>query len=198
MPIGVEVKTVGDLLACITSRRFVENQLGGLQDCYGFWYLLVEGQYMAGEDGELLIWRGRWVQPTWGSSGWLYRRVAHWLTSMVVQGGARLLQTRDRAETIAALHAEYTWWTAEDWSEHTAVREHAWSSGIRRGNTRPPTLARMLAQLKSLGPKRAMAACTHFKGLDAVQGACAELWQEVPGVGKATARAVVKELEELT
>src|SRR5262245_22382982 len=117
--VGVELKTIGDLLSCITSQRFTGHQLPGLQDTYSVSYLLVEGLWKCGKSGELLVHRhGGWSEVGWGKKKWSYSEVEHWLSSVEQQGGVCLWRTANRDETVAVIHARYSWWASKDWRDH--------------------------------------------------------------------------------
>lgn len=189
-PVGVEVKTLGDLLSCIANGRFAGHQLGGLKDCYQVVYLLVEGQWKPGEQGELLSWKGSWREVPWGKRKWLYRNVSHWLATMREKGGVTVLRTANRAETVQALHDEYTWWTADEWEEH---RSHLQFDRSRSPSlVRPSGAMRMAAEVPGIGWRRAAAVARHFKTPRRMANASVEEWQEVEGVGKTLAEKAVR------
>ena len=189
--VGVELKTVGDLLSCIVSQRFTAHQLPGLQDCYSVRYLVVEGIWKPGATGELLLGKGGgfWHTVSWGCKKWAYREVAHWLSSVEQQGGMCLWDTDDREETAAYIHSIYTWW-AKAWTEHKTVRSahqelKPYPTCNRLALVRPKTpsrLGRMYAQV--FGWETGAAVEQKFPRLSDAVAADDATWLKVPGVGK--------------
>jgi ERCC4-type nuclease len=108
--VGVERKSIGDLLRVIADNRFVSEQLPCLATTYNRVYLLVEGRYKKDpESGLLLIPAGnRWKPVLWGRrNGWTYAEVERWLTSRE-ENGIRLRRTNGPTETAQQLTEMYT------------------------------------------------------------------------------------------
>lgn len=116
IPIGVERKKVPDVLQCIQDNRFSGHQLPGLLACYQVVYLIVEGDYGCGRDGDLTL-HGR--KLPWGRKNWKYAALENWLNTMELRAGIHIRRTRDEAMTVALIHSLYSWWQ-EDWVDHRA------------------------------------------------------------------------------
>lgn len=58
VPVGIEIKAIGDLIQCMTDDRFVGHQLPGLRNTYEQTYLVIEGLYRPGADGVLEVPHG--------------------------------------------------------------------------------------------------------------------------------------------
>lgn len=190
--VGVEHKTVSDVINCITSQRFTGHQLPGLQDVYAPWaYLLVEGEWRVGKAGELLIERksGWWAPPPNGRKSWMFRDLAHWFSTVVNQGGMRLVHTASREESLAWIHSEYTWWTSKQWGEHKTIAKAHFQPARKPSSGRfelvqpkkTSRLERLYAQL--FGWELASEVMQTFPSLGQALAASDKQWLRIKGVG---------------
>jgi ERCC4-type nuclease len=143
--IGVEIKALGDLLRCISDKRYVGHQLPGLLARFNLVYLLIEGVMTAAETRELLRLKrpgfmgsalpaegrdaGTWMAAPFGTRPWRYEDVVSWLMTQENksrerddQAELRLAFTADRRGTAAWLAALHHWWTSKAYEEHRAHR----------------------------------------------------------------------------
>lgn len=195
MPIGVEIKTISDILKCIGDGRFAGHQLPGLVSEYDYYWLVTEGVYRADPDTGILqhYSRGGWKESTIGSRRYMYRELEQWLLTMSIRGGVRVHRTSSRNETASFLRHLYSWWTAKDWSDH---RSHLVAHSSFTPDTAllvRPSLSRMVAkELPGIGWERAEAVAKAFPTV--VEMAVAEVddWEHIPGIGKKTAEKVVR------
>lgn len=193
---GLEYKTLGDALNCLTNGRFAGHQLPGLQDSYHIVYLLVEGRWKPGPNGELQVYRwGRWVSAEGGGrAGWKYSQVDKWLENMSIQAGVRVLRAADVEETVQMVHDRYAYW-CEGLDLHTSHLK--WSDLPFAGPVSwyRPTVGEAMAKcLPGVGEDKARAAMEHFKSIKKMVNGSVEEWMEIEGVGKKIAERVVKEL----
>lgn len=191
--IGVEYKTLGDLLSCIVSGRFADVQLPGLRQAYELSWLLVEGIWRPGPNGELHTFTyGKWQSAPWTSKTWRIGDLNHWLTTMEVIGGVHIARTASRVESAYWLKSLYSWWTAkqfEDHNSHRALKDPTLASNPFRVDV--PLVERVAACLPGIGPKRATAVAEHFGSVSTLANAGVEAWEEIDGIGKTTASKVV-------
>jgi ERCC4-type nuclease len=203
VPVGVEIKKLDELLTCITTKRFSGHQLPGMVDSFQFIYLLVEGLWKCGKEGELLEYRnGGWRPVVHGAKHWQYRTLRHWLTTLKVRRGIHVLECGSMSEGAAALKCEYTWWTGDDFEAHdsdveldiTQVQPRG-TSLVRSERRRPTTAVKMAAQLPKIGKDKAWIVADHFKHSvrEMVMAGRAE-WLEIAGVGPGIADQAMKEL----
>lgn len=196
-----ERKRVGDLLRVIADGRFVAEQLPCLLDTYERVYLLVEGRYKRGEDGHLLIPRGRdWMPVTWGRrGGWTYAEVEHWLSSREEEG-LHVVHTGSPTETAHYLKEKDTWLGKEKHRSGGAV----YIAPIR--SVTPPTLTRKIASLlPGVGQERSAAVADAFSSVVEMVGTASAIadsdrpenakamlsrWTAIPGIGKTTAMKI--------
>lgn len=173
--VGVEIKKVNDLLACILDNRFTGLQLPRMmEDGYGIIYLLVEGVTRPSPEGLIqkgLVIPGRdprvkIVKFLDAHRRLMYQGVDGFLTTLEQKAGVIVLRTFDEAETVATLRSRYLWWQKE-WDQHKsltpmlkllktatrAVREETRTDVLQL--TQTSTIRKMLAQIPEIGWKRA-------------------------------------------
>lgn len=133
--IGCERKALSDLVSSIDSRRLSGSQLIGLLDSYDYIYLVVEGEWRAGEAGELEVrksvkgkwgWYGLEARGRRGRNGttptMLYREVSNYLQTLTLKCGVNVVRTRDHRETAAWAAGTYRWFQKQ-WDEHRSHEE---------------------------------------------------------------------------
>ncbi len=195
--VGVEFKSGGDLLRCIIDGRFADVQLPGLLSNYNEATLLYEGYFTVLEDGGLGL---NTHQVTYGDkNGWQYRRLNHWLAT-VRHTGIFVDHTTTRAETLAWIHAEYTWWTSKEWEEHKSIRAKFTPPKVSKSAfipACPPSRQQrvMMELCHGMGWEKAEAAARHFGSVKAAVNASAKEWEQVEGIGKVLAKRIVEEVE---
>lgn len=122
--VGAERKIITDLIASMRSNRLSGFQLPRLLDAYGFVYVVIEGIWQCGKNGEIEVYggtrRGRqggWIPLRMGSRGVLYREVDHYLATLEHRVGVTVKYTANREQTVAYLVSRYKWWE-KDWYKH--------------------------------------------------------------------------------
>lgn len=122
--VGVERKTVHDLVQCMRDKRFSGYQLPGLLRTYDWVYLVVEGVTRAGKSGALEFLHHRdWLVLRVGSRSILYREVDHFLATMQHVCGLTVKETGSQEQTAAYVVSRYHWWTDKLWAQHDSYRE---------------------------------------------------------------------------
>jgi ERCC4-type nuclease len=196
VPIGVEIKRIGDLLTSITTGRLSGYQLPKLINEYRHAWLLIEGQYRSGAEGLLETRQGAvWAPHALGRSPWTYREVEAFLTTLEVRAGVHVRRAWNRGETAALVAMLYQWWTAKGYDEHRA-HQAMYSPAMDAGLLYKPSLARRVAaELPGIGIGKSGAVADRFKTVRRLVGASEEEWQEVPGIGKTLAKRISDALE---
>src|SRR3989304_1846211 len=118
--IGIERKSIGDLLNSITSGRFAGHQLPGLLNSYGVVYIIVEGLYRPGGSGLLETRQGSGWAPINRGRRWMYTDVECWLTTMEQKAGLFTRRSPGPTETAAIIIGLYRWYTSKDYEDHRA------------------------------------------------------------------------------
>lgn len=185
VPVGVELKAIGDLLRVVADGRFAGHQLLGLKRNYGRIYLVVEGLISEGEDGQLLVRRGpAWAPVSWGRRVWRYAEVVSWVATMEEVAGLRVRHTASRRGTAQLLVHLYNWWTKKEYAEH---RSHLADYTVPPppGWLVPPNLVtKMAKEIPGFGWERGRAVGQHFKSPREMTNAPASEWAAIKGVGK--------------
>jgi ERCC4-type nuclease len=203
--VGVELKTLGDVLQCITTGRFAGHQLPGMRASYDESWLVVEGQWRPGREGvleELKTKTNFWVRAGMGR-GWMYRDLASWLVRMAVDGGIHVYKTRDREETVRFVAALYGSWT-KPYREHNSLKQFV-DYKARKGNDpkspadaaefRKPSFVRRVAkEVKGVGWEKSVAVEEKFKTVYDMALAEEREWAEIEGIGPTIAARAVAEI----
>lgn len=192
--VGVERKTIGDLLSCIADGRFAGHQLIKLHESFDVVWLLVEGEYIADPYGELLVTdrTGTFKPVPWGKRAWMHKAVEKYLSTMTHRGGVLVKNTQDRPDSADWIRAEYGWWQEpiEEHKSHRAFHNHNLMDKV---NLVKPSLVRRWAnELPGIGWERSLGVDKHFKAPAEMVLADAKEWASIDGIGKKTAEAVVE------
>jgi ERCC4-type nuclease len=200
---GVEIKKLGDALSCMADGRLV-TQLRKMHEDYDYVYFLLEDDIRCDpKTGNLQRrlskkqasgkWSEFWVDAMFGNKQIMqYTTFAQWLMSVQLQGGARLLRSRDRQETAAWIGALYRTFV-KPWDEHKSMKQFDTSS--KPSLVKPSVAAEVAHALApGVGWERAMAAAKHFGSVRAMLEATEKQWKEVPGIGKEIARRIVESI----
>jgi ERCC4-type nuclease len=190
MMIGVERKRLGDMLQSMVSGRFSGYQLVEMCDMYQVMFLLVEGLYRPDPDTGLLqeLRRGSWVPAGHGTRKFMYKDLSHFLTTISVMTGVRVIRSSTYHETVQILADLFSWWNDKQFKEH---RSH-----LQMHNTRPPTLRKpplrrcVANELPSVGWERSKAVMESFPSTFDMVNATVEQWMEVTGIGKGIAEKI--------
>lgn len=194
--IGIELKTVSDVLSCLKDGRFAGHQLPGMRRAYDYIYLIIEGGYRANVDGllEVIAGRGKWVIHSHGGAT-MWRDLENWITTMEAKTNLNVRKTYNRRETVALVKALHSWWVNKEWGKH---RSHLTfdRSGAPSLPIPPSLLRRMAAQLPRVGWSKSIAVEGHFKTIKEMVLASEKTWQEIEGIGKILSKKIVEGLNE--
>lgn len=212
--IGIEVKSITDLVGSLDTGRLQATQIPGMLRTYTESWLLIHGSYGPGDTPgpgcqfpPLMVRRGmRWEPWTLGKRTFPYSYPAKFLHTLS-QCGVKLWRVKDDAEAAVWIATLAAWWS-EPWSEHTSMRvldrsqKRGRSSGGSNSGTRRASIMQTFddktmrriefaSALPGLGYERAVAAARHFQSPRAMTVATSRQWQEVPGIGKGLAKSIV-------
>lgn len=155
--IGVERKTVGDLIESMRGRRLSGHQVRLLSSCYDLQFIIVEGQFRPNPETHLLETRtqdwGRWYNGH--GKPIHYGEVASYLIGLEANG-LQVTRTYSESETAAWVVWLYKYWQKE-WTSHTSLRSiYAPPPSRPAGKMtwEEPTLAmKMIAQIQGMDQK---------------------------------------------
>jgi ERCC4-type nuclease len=196
VPVGVELKTVPDAIACMRSGRFATNQAPEMLRIFDVRYFIVQGVYRNGPQGwiEIMKW-GKWY-PSIPSVPYIALR--HWLTSIRFLG-FQVVELGYERDVVDWLLAEFSWWQKD---EHTSLRQADFGGGALVG-VEPPRVRnswarKMLRAVPMLGWGRSRAAAQHFGCIKTAVNASVDEWCAVEGIGKGLANQIVAGFEQDT
>lgn len=192
--IGVEVKSIHDLISSMNTGRLQGTQLPTMVEYYQVRWLLVYGMWRPDRRGQLEIQRGNaWKMMRLGSRIVPYSYLESFLFDVETIGVSVKVVPDEgtAAQWLACLHR---WWSKE-WVKHKGLRAFDQSHEISlMPSMDAPMLvrAKVASKLPGLGFERATAAAKHFPSVTAMVNANVTEWMEVPGVGKVVAKAIVE------
>lgn len=195
--VGVEYKTVEDVIKCIGDGRFAGHQLPGLLQTYNYVWLMVAGRVRSGQGGILQVSHisGRWFDAGFGGRQFRYSDYDHWLTTIELRGGVRVKRVGDGMEAAASLSAMYRWWTAKEWEDHRGHLGFDTTRDLESALLRKPSLLRRLAkELPGIGWTKSASVASQFSTTIDMVAASETEWANIPGIGKTMARKIRKEL----
>lgn len=198
--IGIERKRIEDLMESMTSKRLSGHQLLGMSDLYDYGYLIVEGLWKPGLNGEVLISN----RGGWASKQTPYRAIDNYLTTLELRAGLMVRRTGMPEETVFAVVDLYRYWTEKLWKEHRSHDEiYAPGSEGRHVDARR---LRLVARNITLAQKTAENIACQLPGIDRrardvakffgyrstrIVNAGVDEWVKA-GIGKGTAEKIVK------
>lgn len=197
--IGVEVKSVTDLISSMQTGRLQGTQLPGMLATYDVNWLLYYGKVRPGRAGELEIQkRGKmWQQMKLGGRAVPYGYLQSFLHDLTVSG-MDVAHVYDEDEAAAWLYCLHRWYS-KPWREHKGLhafdrsRELSLMPGVDAATL---MRAKVAAALPGLGFQRAVAAARYFGTIAKMIAATEEDWLKVEGIGKVVAGAVVRTINE--
>lgn len=186
--VGIERKTLRDLIGSLESGRLAGHQLPGLIASYNVVYLIVEG--ISRNYGGNLEER---VGKAWKGLNISGKGFDGYLNTLSTIAGITVLRTPYLEATAELIYHLYLWW-AKGWEKH---KSHLGFCHIRPPYAllRPPSLLRSVAkELPGVGWERSAAVEKKFKSILEMAEATEEDWRDIPGIGKILARQIVKAL----
>lgn len=201
--VGIERKTLGDLLTCIRDGRYIAHQLPGMKNTYELVYLLIEGRYRYNWGGWIEVPRGKgWGPPHGTSSPPMASMLEHFLTSREVQNGVRVIYADTLDESACLIHHKYTYGLV-DWESHNSSHAFDESSDLVVGfRATPPDIAYQVAsRLDGIGVKKVGAVTRALPSVEQMVMAKVDEWANIEykdkhgkprKLGAATAEKIVK------
>ena len=198
MMVGVERKRMEDLVNSMQDRRLSGHQLRGMKSTYSYCYLLIEDMYRPSRSGPVERWSNGSFQPVYARrEGVLYQQLDSYLCSLTLRAGVEVVRSANLQETAAILASRYKNWQ-KPWDSHHS-HDAIYAPGPDIVSSR-----KALGVVRSPGPVELVA--SQLPGIDRKAWLCGEKWDRVvdmvnaglddwmsiEGVGKVTARKIVK------
>jgi ERCC4-type nuclease len=195
--VGIERKRIGDLVSSIDTGRLAGHQLIGLLNSYHEIYLLIEGIWRTGSNGEIQTYKGKSWKPLIrkGNTTWTFKAVTKYINTLMVQQGIRVWITGNLGESGRYLSNLYHWWKMP-WEKHTAINQLHKAPNPRDTLVKPSFLRRALAELEGVGWKRSGIIAAQVKTLHELCHMSVEDLMKLEGVGKVTAKSIRKEVRK--
>lgn len=191
--IGVERKTLHDLLNCICDGRLNEQRIG-MKHMYALSFLMVEGHWKP-HDGNGALMEGFNGGVSWGyckhRAHMPYESVYNYLASMAL-AGMIVTYSRDLFHTCYNIRCLFRYFQKR-WDDHLAGRE-LHKVAIPTMNARAPLVLKWATDLTDIGIKTGDLAARRFKNGYNLARADEEEWLTIPGVGVKTAQQIVREI----
>jgi len=194
--IGVERKTVHDMLDCIRDSRFTQ-QRQKMVKMYGISFLILEGYIHPHEDGRLFqLYNGK----TWGPSLFsnrpvMYSTIYRYLLSISL-ANVIITQSRDMSDTAYNVVEMYHYFQKR-WEDHTSMIQTQ-RLNIPSLDLKPSLTRRWAEELTGIGTKMGLAAEAHFRTPIRLATADETDWLSMNGsgvrLGVKTAQQIVAEI----
>lgn len=188
----IERKRIDDLIQSMQSHRLSGHQLPGMARQYDYCYLVVEGIWRRGKEGNVEVLTNGWV-----SRGLSYRAITSYLSTLQLRAGVNVWQTTNEYDTVGWVVDTYRWWTQKKWDEHNAHEAVYAPADTNQGQGRKLSfkprevrLAEKIAlQLPGIADKRASE--KKLQGfIEKLLGVGKDRWEKEGGVGKSTAQKI--------
>lgn len=126
--VGIERKTIGEMVGDDSQRRFVGHQLPGLIERYDYRFLIVEGltkvdphwgSLLEGKEvkqGKMVVW----FEAGWGRGRQTFEHYTKRDLTLRLKAALHVLRSANREETAFLLHALYGWFQ-KDWKAHKSA-----------------------------------------------------------------------------
>lgn len=193
MCIGVERKTLHDMLHCIDDGRFAGFQLPGMRQLYNKSYLILEGAWRNDEQGYLMegFKGGSWGYCKYRSSSVRYEKLFRYLLSVQL-GGVTVIHSRDIEQTAFNLIEIYCYFQ-KAWKDHRSLQTLQEISLPTIGD-KPSVTREWAARLEGIGQVHSLAAEKLFRTPIALAKSSEIDWMRIPGIGIKTAKSVIRQI----
>lgn len=198
--VGVEFKTLSECVDALRSGRLVGYQLPGMfgpQGIYDVAWLLVEGEWKAGDGGAMLVpkWRRRghleWTPMPGGMSADEYLKR---LNTLIQRHGLNVWPSQNRDQTLAWIQAQYRWWEDGEHAHDSGTALYQRPIGI--GFTAVSDPQRAIAAWPGVGLKWSSAALATFLTVEGAATASTEAWASLEHAGKRFGNARAERLRQ--
>ena len=204
--IGVERKTVSDLVNSISTGRLSGHQLIGLLNQYQVVYLVVEGLWRANpRTGALQVFRGekgkggRWRDLSHGARKFTAAALVGYMTTLDHLCGVSVRGTSSPRETALYITWLCSWWQ-KGWEAHKAHKQYHKGAfrGVKGGAVSlvpPSLLQRVASELPGIGYEKSCRVADYFDSVTSMCLASQEDWTEIEGIGKVLAKKIMEALQ---
>lgn len=193
--VGLELKTLSDMLASMRSGRYID-QMRRMKMDYEYCYLLIQGSYAPSDNGFIQTpARGGWGilnlmsrdQKHAGGSRdpFIYSELDKFLSSLEVIENIIVRKASTKLDAAQQIVDLYTWWQ-KDFAAHASTK----SVKLQAENMiykRASVLRMVAAQLPGIGWGRSKDVAKKFRTTENMALALPSEWESIGGIGKVTA-----------
>lgn len=197
MMVGIERKTLHDMLNCIDDARYAAHQKPGMHLMYGKSVLMLEGHWKAHDpEGWLMESQNgsTWYPCRYRSQRTLYSKLYRYLISVSLSG-VTVSYSRDLWHTAYNI-CEFYHYFQKRWSDHTSLIETQ-KLNLPDLNAKPSLTRKWAADLTDIGVKYSIEAERLFRTPIRLATADEVQWLTIKGIGPKTAMNIVKEVRGL-
>jgi len=194
--VGVERKTLSDLLNCVDDARYSAHQRPGMLAMYQFNILMVEGIWKPDSTTGYLMECIRtleWRPFRYRTQMVRYSKAFRYLLTLQI-AGTPVIITRDLEHTAYNI-CECFAYLQKRWEDHTSLLETQ-KLNMPSLNGRPSLVRRWASELDGIGVKHGMEAERLFRTPYELASSDEGDWIKIPGVGAKLARSVIKQIHE--
>lgn len=170
--IGVERKTLSEIVSAIGDNRFIGHQLPGLLKAYAYTFIVIEGDRYIDPKSGLLNPLALSFLPR---RAHVYQTVQKFELTLMLKGGVRVVYTKNKTHTALFVRALHDWFS-ERWAAHKSVyqvEEDKPDQAILSDRTMKRKVAN---QLTGLAWTRSLKADAYFRSIVEMVNASAEEW----------------------
>lgn len=193
--VGIEYKSLGDLLNSMRNGRLAGHQLPGMAQHYQFVVLVIRGVWREGANGMVEEgMRGGWRELRLGTTSFSWRELSGYMDTLEFIGGVHVRRCNGVGEVCSTVKGLYNWF-GKPWEDHGS--QNAIFSAPNPGNVflyKPSLLRRVAKELPGVGWDRSREIEKAFASVIDLCCANRKVLEEIPGIGKITARRIINAL----
>lgn len=199
--IGIERKTITDLLQSIITGRLSGHQLLGLLHTYDYVYLLVEGLWQTDlKTGLLVTYKGKkWIPVHLGTRQFTGKEIRNYLNTLTTICGIQCVTASKLSQSGRWISDTYGWWNKKFEKHKSHLAFHI--PPLPKKQTKqyvtfesPPFLQRVIKEFSGVGWNKSLALSEKFGSLLEFITASEEELMEIKGIGKGLAKTILKEI----
>jgi ERCC4-type nuclease len=192
--VGVELKSLSDLLSSISTGRLAATQIPAMLKSYDYSFLLYYGVHRPGPNNFLQVRRGKlWTNYRIGRQPVPYSYLEGFLLTAQMLAPLRVKQVYDFGDAAKWL-AVLDHWLEKKWDRHRGLAVFD-----RSGETASPPgadpieeqIARTASSLPGVEWVRGHSAAHHFESVIEMVNADIKEWTKIRGIGPVIARSAV-------
>jgi len=189
--VGIERKTITDMLNSMVTNRFSGHQLIGLTRSFNVAYLVLEGLWRPNSETELIeqYKRGNWRIIKLGSRTFGYLDIICYLNTIVIKTGIKVFQTANEFETTRLVLAIRHWWIHKKFDDHISHLRSKKPKFVRFHKPNP--VHRVVEQVvPGIGFKKALEIGQNVNTVEDLVNHGIDELQEIKGIGKVLAERI--------